>query len=360
MRVGVGQASTAARRHQVVGWRAHPGEMLGVPLPVGQRPEGPDLESRRRRGRAGFRRRDHDDDRRSVRLRIRRGRARRETPAAAAASRSARGTKGEARAGGDCPPRAASTSGTGVACSCSPRATRLPRPRSSPGRPTPSPASRSILEALARAQYDAGRYEEAMTTFTTLTADQPDRRLRPLRPRPGGQQGGGAAPGRGAPGAGRRHAPRPGPLRPGAARSAGPAGGRVRVTGPEAAQPEATPPAPLSTGSPAAPSSVYDVALLDLDGVVYVGPDAVPGVPEALAAARTAGMRLGFVTNNAARTPEEVAAHLDRTRRPRAGRRRHHQLAGRGDGGRGPVRAGRTLCSRSAAPGSPPRSAPRA
>jgi HAD superfamily hydrolase (TIGR01450 family) len=33
-------------------------------------------------------------------------------------------------------------------------------------------------------------------------------------------------------------------------------------------------------------------------------------VPEALAAARTAGMRLGFVTNNAARTPEEVAAHL--------------------------------------------------
>jgi HAD superfamily hydrolase (TIGR01450 family) len=56
--------------------------------------------------------------------------------------------------------------------------------------------------------------------------------------------------------------------------------------------------------------SVHDVALLDLDGVVYVGPDAVPGVPEALAAARDAGMRLGFVTNNAARTPEEVAAHL--------------------------------------------------
>jgi HAD superfamily hydrolase (TIGR01450 family) len=43
---------------------------------------------------------------------------------------------------------------------------------------------------------------------------------------------------------------------------------------------------------------------------VYVGPDAVPGVPAALAAARRAGMRLGFVTNNAARTPEEVAGHL--------------------------------------------------
>jgi Flp pilus assembly protein TadD len=35
------------------------------------------------------------------------------------------------------------------------------------------PESRSILEALARAQYDAGRYEEAMTTFTTLTGINP-------------------------------------------------------------------------------------------------------------------------------------------------------------------------------------------
>lgn len=54
----------------------------------------------------------------------------------------------------------------------------------------------------------------------------------------------------------------------------------------------------------------YDVALLDLDGVVYVGPDAVPGAPEALARARADGMRLAFVTNNAARPPEAVAAHL--------------------------------------------------
>jgi glycerol 3-phosphatase-2 len=67
---------------------------------------------------------------------------------------------------------------------------------------------------------------------------------------------------------------------------------------------------PLTAGSSAPPSEVYDVALLDLDGVVYVGPDAVPGVPEALAAARRAGMRLGFVTNNAARTPDDVAEHL--------------------------------------------------
>ena len=54
----------------------------------------------------------------------------------------------------------------------------------------------------------------------------------------------------------------------------------------------------------------YDVALLDLDGVVYVGPNAVPSVPDALADARKAGMRLAFVTNNAARTPTAVAEHL--------------------------------------------------
>jgi tetratricopeptide (TPR) repeat protein len=35
------------------------------------------------------------------------------------------------------------------------------------------PASRSILETLARAQYDAGRYDEAMETFTGLIAISP-------------------------------------------------------------------------------------------------------------------------------------------------------------------------------------------
>ncbi len=54
----------------------------------------------------------------------------------------------------------------------------------------------------------------------------------------------------------------------------------------------------------------HDVALLDLDGVVYVGPDAVPGAQQALAAARDSGMRLAFVTNNAARPPHAVADHL--------------------------------------------------
>ena len=35
------------------------------------------------------------------------------------------------------------------------------------------PASRSILEALARAQYDAGRYTEAIDSFTRLIAVNP-------------------------------------------------------------------------------------------------------------------------------------------------------------------------------------------
>ena len=35
----------------------------------------------------------------------------------------------------------------------------------------------------------------------------------------------------------------------------------------------------------------YDLAILDLDGVVYVGRDAVPGAAKHLAAARAAGMR---------------------------------------------------------------------
>ena len=56
----------------------------------------------------------------------------------------------------------------------------------------------------------------------------------------------------------------------------------------------------------------YDVALLDLDGVVYVGGDEVPGASVALAAAREQGMRLAFVTNNASRPPAVVAEHLTR------------------------------------------------
>lgn len=56
----------------------------------------------------------------------------------------------------------------------------------------------------------------------------------------------------------------------------------------------------------------YDLAALDLDGVVYVGSHAVPGAVEGLDEARRAGMHLAYITNNAARPPSEVAAQLRR------------------------------------------------
>jgi glycerol-1-phosphatase len=56
--------------------------------------------------------------------------------------------------------------------------------------------------------------------------------------------------------------------------------------------------------------AVYDVALLDLDGVVYIGGAAIPGAAQALSKAGAAGMRLAYVTNNASRTPAAVAALL--------------------------------------------------
>jgi glycerol-1-phosphatase len=68
-------------------------------------------------------------------------------------------------------------------------------------------------------------------------------------------------------------------------------------------------PAPLSAcDEPLA--SRYDVALLDLDGVVYVGPDAVPDAPENLRKAAKEGMRIGYITNNASRPARVVAEHL--------------------------------------------------
>jgi glycerol-1-phosphatase len=54
----------------------------------------------------------------------------------------------------------------------------------------------------------------------------------------------------------------------------------------------------------------YDVALLDLDGVVYIGGTAIPGAPQALQEAKRGGMHLAYVTNNASRTPAAVAALL--------------------------------------------------
>lgn len=54
----------------------------------------------------------------------------------------------------------------------------------------------------------------------------------------------------------------------------------------------------------------FDLFMVDLDGVVYIGGRAVPGAPEALSRVREAGSQVAFVTNNASRTAQTVAAHL--------------------------------------------------
>lgn len=54
----------------------------------------------------------------------------------------------------------------------------------------------------------------------------------------------------------------------------------------------------------------YDLAMFDLDGVIYVSGRAIDGVAERLQRVRDAGVHLAFVTNNASRTPEKVAANL--------------------------------------------------
>ncbi|MDQ3615274.1 MAG: HAD-IIA family hydrolase [Actinomycetota bacterium] len=54
----------------------------------------------------------------------------------------------------------------------------------------------------------------------------------------------------------------------------------------------------------------YDLAMLDLDGVVYIGATAVDGAPGHLAEASASGMHLAYITNNASRPPSVVADHL--------------------------------------------------
>ncbi|MGH3361262.1 MAG: HAD-IIA family hydrolase [Nocardioides sp.] len=56
----------------------------------------------------------------------------------------------------------------------------------------------------------------------------------------------------------------------------------------------------------------HDLAMFDLDGVVYIGVEAVPGSPEQLARVRDAGIAVAYVTNNASRPPEAVVEKLAR------------------------------------------------
>lgn len=54
----------------------------------------------------------------------------------------------------------------------------------------------------------------------------------------------------------------------------------------------------------------YDLLMFDLDGVVYVDGRAVEHAAESIAQAREGGAHIAFITNNASRTPEQVAAQL--------------------------------------------------
>jgi glycerol 3-phosphatase-2 len=54
----------------------------------------------------------------------------------------------------------------------------------------------------------------------------------------------------------------------------------------------------------------YDALLFDLDGTIYRGEEPIPGADRAVEAAHRANTTVRFVTNNASRGPDEVAAHL--------------------------------------------------
>jgi glycerol-1-phosphatase len=54
----------------------------------------------------------------------------------------------------------------------------------------------------------------------------------------------------------------------------------------------------------------YDQLILDLDGCVWVGDDALPGSAQAIHALRGAGKRVAFATNNPRHAGEELVAKL--------------------------------------------------
>ena len=57
-------------------------------------------------------------------------------------------------------------------------------------------------------------------------------------------------------------------------------------------------------------ATTYDLVMFDLDGVVYLDGHAVDHAAEGIADSRAAGAHVAFITNNASRTPEEVAEDL--------------------------------------------------
>jgi HAD superfamily hydrolase (TIGR01450 family) len=57
-------------------------------------------------------------------------------------------------------------------------------------------------------------------------------------------------------------------------------------------------------------AAAYDLVIFDLDGVVYLGGEPVPGAPGAISSIVAEGTPVAYVTNNASRRAAEVAALL--------------------------------------------------
>jgi glycerol-1-phosphatase len=70
-----------------------------------------------------------------------------------------------------------------------------------------------------------------------------------------------------------------------------------------------------------APADEFDGFLIDLDGVVWVGREPVPGAPQSLRALIEAGKEIVFVTNNPGRPPTTYAERLRRAGVPVADHR---------------------------------------
>ena len=78
------------------------------------------------------------------------------------------------------------------------------------------------------------------------------------------------------------------------------------------------------------PPDAPDAVLLDLDGVLYVEDEPVPGAREAVAALRERGMALRFVTNTTTLPRRRILERLDRLGFAAAPRRARHARSARG------------------------------
>ncbi len=68
----------------------------------------------------------------------------------------------------------------------------------------------------------------------------------------------------------------------------------------------------MAVADPGVLAAAFGGVVLDLDGVVYVGDQAVPAAPAALEELRGLGVRLAFVTNNSYPPPGQVVERLGR------------------------------------------------